>query len=199
MTIESLPGELWLPVYGHSERHRISNKGRLKRLAYKVKRKDGVVTSRAERLVTGAIDKTTGYRVVVLSANGKNKTTRMHRLAAQAFIPNPESHPEVNHIDFNKSNNCDDNLEWVNSKQNTIHSRDAGYFNGLTNPKCRIKLSPENVADMRDRHAGGESYASLGRAFGITTSTARGETTDEGEDIDSLVDHMIEHTGEPST
>lgn len=63
-----------------------------------------------------------GYLRVGLTTNGKLKCMRVHRLVAQAFIHNPDNKPEVNHIDFNKENNCVSNLEWVTGKENTKHS-----------------------------------------------------------------------------
>lgn len=63
-----------------------------------------------------------GYLRIGLTTNGKQKCMRVHRLVAQAFIPNPENKPEVNHIDFNKENNCVNNLEWVTCKENSDHS-----------------------------------------------------------------------------
>lgn len=64
----------------------------------------------------------TGYLRINLTKNGKPKCMRVHRLVAQAFIPNPENKLQVNHIDFNRENNCVSNLEWVTNKENTQYS-----------------------------------------------------------------------------
>lgn len=54
------------------------------------------------------------------------KTFRTHRLVAEAFIPNPEKYPQVNHKDGDKTNNHVDNLEWCNNSMNQQHSVDNG-------------------------------------------------------------------------
>lgn len=60
-----------------------------------------------------------GYKVVALKqTNGKFKQQRVHRLVAQAFIPNPDNLPQVNHKDEDKTNNCVDNLEWCTADYN---------------------------------------------------------------------------------
>lgn len=61
-----------------------------------------------------------GYTVVNIRKEGSRKTYTLlvHRLVAQAFIPNPENLPEVNHIDEDKSHNYDSNLEWCTSEYN---------------------------------------------------------------------------------
>ena len=63
-----------------------------------------------------------GYKRLKLSNSGKHKAFRVHRLVAEAFIPNPDNLPQVNHIDEDKSNNHVDNLEWVTARQNQHHS-----------------------------------------------------------------------------
>lgn len=62
-----------------------------------------------------------GYPIVVLCNNGKTKTTRIHRMVAETYIPNPENKPQVNHKDGNRANNHLDNLEWVTYKENADH------------------------------------------------------------------------------
>lgn len=62
------------------------------------------------------------YRQVTVSKNGKQRQYLVHRLVAEAFIPNPENKPQVNHIDGNPSNNNANNLEWVTQSENNKHS-----------------------------------------------------------------------------
>ena len=62
-----------------------------------------------------------GYLMVDLKRNGKRKHARIHRLVAEAFIPNPYNLPEVNHKDENKHNNSFKNLEWCTSSYNKTY------------------------------------------------------------------------------
>ena len=59
-----------------------------------------------------------GYLRVNLYKNGKLKNFLVHRLVAEAYIPNPDNLPQVNHKDECKTNNCLQNLEWCNAKYN---------------------------------------------------------------------------------
>lgn len=64
-----------------------------------------------------------GYLRVPLFKDGKRKWHKVHRLVAQAFIPNPDNKPQVNHIDGNKQNNSVTNLEWVTDEENKLHRK----------------------------------------------------------------------------
>lgn len=71
-----------------------------------------------------------GYLSTDLYSHGKRKTAMVHRLVAEAFIPNPDYKPEVNHIDGDKTNNTVINLEWTTKKENCRHA----WRNGLAKP-----------------------------------------------------------------
>lgn len=63
-----------------------------------------------------------GYENIKLCKNNITYHFLIHRLVAEAFIPNPKNLPEVNHKDRNVKNNCVSNLEWCDRKQNLINS-----------------------------------------------------------------------------
>lgn len=73
---------------------------------------------------------TDGYLKVDLYSGSKRSTKRIHRLVAEAFIPNPYNKPDINHKDGNKHNNSVANLEWVTKSENMRHA----YQTGLAKP-----------------------------------------------------------------
>lgn len=64
-----------------------------------------------------------GYLRVELYKGGKGKHFKVHRLVANAFIPNPLNKPQVNHIDGNNQNNSVTNLEWVTNGENSLKAQ----------------------------------------------------------------------------
>lgn len=110
--------ERWLPVAGFEGLYEVSDQGRVKSLKRLVKRKtkgDYIVKERILKPFTRG----DGYVFVPLSKNGTRCTKSVHRLVAEAFIPNPDNLPEVNHKDENKSNNELGNLEWCDQEYNS--------------------------------------------------------------------------------
>ena len=79
-----------------------------------------------------------GYLLACLSMRGKPYGRLVHRLVAQAFIPNPEGKPEVNHKDSNRKNNTAENLEWMTAKENTAHSKSGPAMREITDTKLLL-------------------------------------------------------------
>lgn len=99
--------EIWKDIEGFEGLYQVSNLGRVK-------------SSYTNRVLKGYKD-TCGYLLVGLYKNNIRSSKKIHRLVAQAFIPNHENKPEVNHIDENKTNNIVSNLEWMTAKENSNH------------------------------------------------------------------------------
>lgn len=79
---------------------------------------DGQVYSYSSQKFISQHNFRNGYLYVDLYKNGKKKKFRVHRLVADAYVPNPSNLPQVNHINENKSDNVVSNLEWVSCKEN---------------------------------------------------------------------------------
>ena len=108
--------EIWEDIKDYEGLYQISNKGRIKN-RYKI-------------LKPNTIKKTKNYscKQIGLSKNSIKKMFYIHRLVAQAFLPNPENKPQVNHIDSNSMNNFLENLEWCTKEENVKHSLENGNF-----------------------------------------------------------------------
>jgi hypothetical protein len=74
-------------------------------------------------------DNGTGYMSVLLYKNGEAKRVYIHRIVAEAFLPNPFCLPVVNHINTDTRDNRARNLEWMDQKDNIAHSRKLGNQN----------------------------------------------------------------------
>lgn len=141
--IAFLHSEVWTDIVGYENLYQVSNTGKIKRLAGKHP------SIRKERIFSPSVKKN-GYLYVSLSNNGDIKYFLVHRLVALSFIPNPDNKPEVNHIDGNKLNNNDWNLEWNTGSENMIHA----VRNGLTQKSLgenanNSKLTEIQVLEIR--------------------------------------------------
>lgn len=98
--------EIWKDIKDWEGYYQVSNTGKVRRL-FKTKTRELKGTK-----------KIGGYKGVFLKIPNKFSGELVHRLVAQAFIPNPDNLPCINHKDENKYNNCVDNLEWCTYKYN---------------------------------------------------------------------------------
>ncbi len=117
--------EMWLPIENSEGCYEVSNTGKIRRIKKAKGTFCGILKIKYRLCNKGK------YTVpfVILSVNGKKHTASVSRLVAQAFISNPRNKPQVNHIDFDSTNNHVSNLEWVTIKENYYHSRNCGRFN----------------------------------------------------------------------
>lgn len=100
--------EIWKDIPGYEGLYQVSNMGRVKSLARTRNMNQDRVKNPVpvpERILAPQRKKA-GYLGVVLSKNGKQRNVRIHCIVAQAFLPNPERKPQVNHINGVKSDNC---------------------------------------------------------------------------------------------
>lgn len=106
-----------------------------------------------------------GYASVMLAGNRR----LVHRLVAQAFIPNPDNKSDVNHIDADTMNNHVSNLEWNTRTENMAHATRLGLFNPSANAykNKKIKLSDDKVAIIKRRLLDGESGVLLAKEYGV--------------------------------
>ena len=110
--------EIWVDIKNFEGCYQVSSLGRVRSLDKYGKNNWG----NAPRFFKGRILKPgisgSGYYFVNLRVDGTKTIARIHRLVAEAFLPNPNNLPQVNHKDENKLNNRDENLKWCDSKYN---------------------------------------------------------------------------------
>lgn len=123
--LKDLKNEIWKDVVGFENLYKISNYGRLKSLCSNNNSK-----AYNKDKIRKVFPNGKNYLSCLIYKNFTKYNRRIHRMVAQAFIPNPNNFPQVNHIDGNKWNNKIDNLEWCTNSENQIHV----YKNNLEKP-----------------------------------------------------------------
>lgn len=173
MTIER---EIWRSVVGADKGYEISNKGRIRSWKDPTSFERNIWLDEPRILIPQ--NHRLGYIYVNLQVNGRSKKFYIHRMVAEAFIPNPDNLPEVNHDNGNKEDCSVENLYWATRAENMEHARRTG----LWKPEETIQKAlaawetPIYCYEKDCIYACGEDAArDIGASKSLITNTCKGK------------------------
>jgi hypothetical protein len=166
--------EKWKDIKGYEGCYQVSNLGRVRSLTRKVKTFNGYRTTQGK--ILKPLKTNRNYYRVDLKQNQKNKYVSIHRLVAEAFIPNPNNYSVVNHIDCDTSNNRAENLEWCTQSYNIKEAFRLGtakpyrhhYINGS------LPCTPIKVKQFSLQNIFIKEYSSIKEASLQTKTSSKG-------------------------
>lgn len=100
--------EIWKDIKGYEGLYKISNTGK-------------VLSLRTGKIRATCVNNS-GYEITHLYKDAVDTSCTIHKLVAQAFVPNPNNFPEINHLNENKVDNRAENLEWCSRRYNQVYS-----------------------------------------------------------------------------
>lgn len=156
--------EVWKDIKGFEEYYEVSNIGN-------VIRKKGTSHLKIKKLKM-ILDKD-GYHRVNLKVKQKAFNKMVHRLVCEAFIPNPENKPQVNHINGIKGDNRLENLEWCTLSENRQHAYDIGLQNSYSRRGIKnnfAKLTDNDIIFIRKKYKEDQNITQkeLGKLFNVS-------------------------------
>lgn len=151
--------EIWKTIDGFNN-YLISNQGK-------------VINLKSNNIKKCSKDKI-GYIHIILFNRNKRKVFYIHRLVAQAFIPNPDNKPQVNHIDGNKLNNNLINLEWCTHSENMKHAFKSGLHSFKGERNNLSKLSEKQVLAIHGLYLSGMTLITLSKIYNVSMGCIKG-------------------------
>ena len=154
--------------------YEVSNLGNIKKIPHitDAPNQFGVFKTSRKGKMMSFCKNTYGYLMFRPQQNNKKQVHAVHRLVATAFIPNPKNKPCVNHKDFDKTNNCVSNLEWVTYRENTLHATQNGVLVSYKGRESNLtKYTEEQVRKGYMLCKSGMSQSKAGLIVGMPRPT----------------------------
>lgn len=130
---------IWVDIKGYEGFYQVSNQGRVRSVDREIIYPDGHIQKYKGKIISG-YKHSSGYIIVDL----RGKKYRVHRLVGEAFIPNPDNKPDIDHINTNKADNRVDNLRWVTKEENMK--------NEITNSRCSKIHTGKTLSEEHKKH-----------------------------------------------
>ncbi len=145
--------EIWKDVVDFEGLYQVSNMGNVRSLNYRNTGKEGVLKPQKHNR---------GYLCINLSKEGKCKTFTIHRLVAEAFIPNIDNKPDIDHINTIRDDNRVENLRWVTKKENNNNELSRKHNSEARKGKHHTEESKKKMSESRkgkDNHRKGKHHS----------------------------------------
>jgi hypothetical protein len=169
--INDLKGEIWKDVKGAEGYAKVSNLGRIKSSDRVFLNTLGKHVRYRGILIACRI--CNGYEYISITTSTGRKNAMVHRFVAEAFIPNSDGKPFVNHIDCNKRNNQVNNLEWCTHLENITHAKENNRHKKGSDVH-RSKLTEEQVHEIREKSKNGYTYKQLKKEYNVGWTAING-------------------------
>ena len=156
--------EIWVDIEGYEGFYQVSNLGRIRSIEREIYKSNNIKQISKSHILK--FEKRKGYNYVHLFKNGIRKRMAVHRLVAEAFIPNPDNKPQIDHINTIRDDNRVENLHWVTPKEN------------MENPLTKENKSKSQKGKSKGEPKSKESKDKIGKANSIKVAQLDKDTNE---------------------